>query len=461
VNVLTASAIELAASIRSGALTSRAVVDAHIAQLEAAQRRTNAVAVPLYEEAREAADRADAAGEPTGPLHGVPVTIKESIGLEGRAFTCGLLSRREEVAGRTAPAAQRLLDAGAIPLAQTNVPELVMWMESYNPVYGRTRNAYSARRSAGGSSGGEGAAVGTGGVPFGLGSDVGGSIRIPAFFNGVFGHKPSPGLVPNDGMYPPSSSETDRLLSVGPLARRAEDLAPVLGILAGRPIEDPARVSLDGLAVTVVETPGMLPVRRDIRDGLRRAAEALEQAGARVRQERHPGFRRGFDMWGAALSTAEEVTFRELLGGGEPSRRRRLVGDTVRRRSNHTLPAVILAVIEDYTKLYPPRTRKLIDAARRLGDEVKELIGDGVLLYPPFPRVAPLHGMQLLNPLAGGYCAIFNVLGLPVTEVPMGLNRRGLPTGVQVAACPGNDHVTIAVARELERRGGGWVPPFT
>ena len=133
------------------------------------------------------------------PLLGVPCTIKESIALRGMPNCAGLLSRREHHATETAPAAARLLAAGAIPLGVTNTSELTMWIESANYVYGRTRNAYDPARVAGGSSGGEGAAIGSGGSPIGLGSDIGGSIRLPAFFNGIFAHKPTPGLVPNTG----------------------------------------------------------------------------------------------------------------------------------------------------------------------------------------------------------------------------------------------------------------------
>ena len=135
-------------------------------------------------------------------LHGVPCTVKESISLKGMPNSAGLVARSEHRAETTAPSAQRLLDAGAIPLGVTNVSELTMWIESDNRVYGRTHNAYDRKRIAGGSSGGEGAAVGSGGSPIGLGSDIAGSIRIPAFFNGVFGHKSSSNLVPNTDMFP-------------------------------------------------------------------------------------------------------------------------------------------------------------------------------------------------------------------------------------------------------------------
>jgi fatty acid amide hydrolase 2 len=180
------SASDLARAIRGGEVSSREVVQAHVDRLRAVQPRLNALAAERFEAALAEAEAADnsiaAAGEHEAlpPLLGVPCTIKESIALAGMPNCAGLLNRRDYRATETAPAAQRLLDAGAIPLAVTNTPELCLSIESHNHVYGRTRNAYDPRRVAGGSSGGEGAAVGAGGSPIGLGSDIAGSIRLPA-----------------------------------------------------------------------------------------------------------------------------------------------------------------------------------------------------------------------------------------------------------------------------------------
>src|SRR3954465_3583716 len=190
------SATSLARSIRGGEISAREVVDAHVALLEQVNPRINAVVVPCFEQAREQASAADAriarAGidEELPPLLGVPCTIKESIAVAGMPNCAGLVARRDVRAENTAPTAQRLLDAGAILVGLTNTSELTMWIESHNPVYGRTHNAYDPRRIAGGSSGGEGAAVGSGAAPFGLGSDIGGPIPVPPVFNAGLWHKP-------------------------------------------------------------------------------------------------------------------------------------------------------------------------------------------------------------------------------------------------------------------------------
>src|SRR5687768_8438746 len=255
------SATELAHAIRTRETSSREIVDAHIDRIEFMHERLNAVVVDRFDAARADADAADALVAATADpddlpcFFGVPCTIKESIAMAGMPNCAGLVSRSSWRAVENAPTVQRMIDAGAIPLGVTNTPELCLWIETENRTYGRTNNAYSARRTAGGSSGGEGAVVGSGGSPLGLGADIGGSIRIPAFFNGVFGLKPSPGLVPSTGQFPVTETEVAAgMLTIGPITRRAEDLMPMLRVIAGpdgidpyvreAEIGDPASVSI-------------------------------------------------------------------------------------------------------------------------------------------------------------------------------------------------------------------------
>lgn len=316
----------------------------------------------------------------------------------------------------------------------------------------------------GGSSGGEGAIIGAGGSPFGLGSDVGGSIRMPAFFNGVFGHKPTAGLVPNTGQFPcPDAGSTmDRYVTTGPICRRAEDLWPVLRILAGpdAAMGDPRGVTLDQL--TVLHLPHST---RRIDPGLRRAqracVETLEQGGARVQAASIPGLQHAFSIWSAMMSASEGPSFASLLGQGTPVDPLRHLARWCVGRSPHTLPALGLALLERFPHLSRRWTERTLRLGQALRDELVQRIGPhGVLLYPSHPRPAPRHHEPLLHPLSWAYTAIFNVMQLPVTQVPLGLDRRGLPLGLQVVAAPGNDHLTIAVALELERRTGGWRPPW-
>jgi fatty acid amide hydrolase 2 len=364
------------------------------------------------------------------------------------------------VADQDAVGVARLRAAGAIPLGVTNVSELCMWMESNNKVYGITNNPYDPRCTVGGSSGGEGAVIGAGGTPFGLGADIGGSIRMPAFFNGVFGHKPTGGLVDNAGQYPVPAEPAMRYLTTGPLARRAEDLAPLLSVLAGTEIGDPRTVDLSSIEVISVEDNGRMPVSEDLKQAQREAARALEARGARVRHAKVPGFQHSIEIWGALLDAAGGPTFSSMLGNGvEIDAARELVRFAL-RRSPHTLPAIVLALLEKVPKMMPDHGARFVEAGAKLKRELVEMLGPrGVMLFPSHTRPAPVHHRSLVPPWNWAYTAIFNVMEVPVTQAPLGLNAAGLPLGVQIAAAHGNDLLTIAVAGALEEAFGGWVPP--
>jgi len=478
--LLKASAIELARRIRTREVSSAEVVEAHVAQIARVNPVLNAVVRTRFDEARAEAVRADehrARVDPATlpPLHGVPCTIKECFALAGMPNASGLVARREVIAAEDATAVARLRAAGAIPLGVTNTSELCMWMESDNRVYGRTNNPYDPERIVGGSSGGEGAIVGAAGSPFGLGSDVGGSIRAPAFFNGVFGHKPTGGMVPGTGQYPIASGEGLRYLTTGPIARRAEDLMPLLRILAGPDgldagcrhfdLGDPDAVDLAGRTLLDVPDNGALRVAPALRAAQERAVRVLEERGMRVRRASFEGLRKQFDVWSAMMAEAQAEPFAHMLGDGR--RRVRPGVEIVKHglgRSDYTLVASLLALVDPLPKLLPGLARRTIELGRRLRAEVEDALGaDGVLLYPSYTVPAPRHGvpvrwlLRMHHPWA--YWAIFNVLELPATQVPAGLSTEGLPLGFQVVSASGNDHVTIRVALELERALGGWTPP--
>lgn len=234
---------------------------------------------------------------------------------------------------------------------------------------------------------------------------------------------------------------------------------PLLRILAGDEaprLGDPGDVAIEGLEVLVVEGDGVLPVSRRMSGALQRTAGALLALGARVRTERVKSLRGAFNLFLAELSAANVTTFGEMLGDGETVRLR----DAWRRGSPHSRASKVILAAERLQHVLPEAgTERLRKAGRKLSRELEERIGDGALLYPPHPWVAPRHGLTLGLPMAVGYTAVFNLAGTPVTEVPAGLDDRGLPLGVQVVGRAGADHVTIAVAGALERALGGWVDP--
>ncbi len=452
------------------------MVDAHIELLQRWQPEINAIAVERFDAARAEADTADAliaAAAPEDelpPLLGVPCTIKEILNVNGMPHTAGLVERRQVRATATATAAQRLLDAGAILVGLTNVSELALWFETENRVYGRTRNPYDLRRIAGGSSGGCAAAIACGGSPISLGTDIGGSIRVPAFCCGVFGHKPSVGLVPQTFDYPAAHGEARRMLTIGPLARRAEDLMPLLRILAGpdgidpiveeRQLGDPADVSLEGLRVLISERCFVGKIRSELLQARERAAQALAAAGASVETVELPQMRCMLEPGLATLSDAGKTTLSSVLlaGGVQPLKLR----DIVNAGGTHTVPLRLWSLADRLSAVTSPRRmEQMVARGREFAQELAATVGEGALLHPPLPALAPHHGRTYGRLLFFQPAGIFNLAGLPVTEVPLGLSRDGVPLGVQVAAGPLRDHVAIAVAHELERALGGWTPPAT
>jgi fatty acid amide hydrolase 2 len=462
--------------IRSGEASSQEVVEAHIERIEAVNPRVNAVVAERFEAARDEARAADARraeGEPESlpTLLGVPCTVKESIAVAGMPHSAGLVSRAQRLASEDAPPVARLRAAGAIPLGVTNTSEITAFPAASNRVYGRTRNAYDPERISGGSSGGEGAIIGSGGSPFGLGTDIGGSIRVPAFCNGVFGHKPSGGLVPGTGQYPRYTGRVQRVNTTGPLARRAEDLMPLLRILAGpdgiddqctpMTLGDPDALDLAASRVIVIEGNARFsPVEAELRIAQQQAAYALAARGARVEMRLLPRLRDALQIFVGMLYEAGGPDFAAALGEGERVGLWRELARCLVGRSPHTVPVLTTALLERLWHLAPRRCARYAALGREVRAEIEGLLGDdGVLIFPAARSLPPRLERELTALLVFAYSGLFNALELPVTQVPVGLGEQGLPLGVQVAAARGCDHLTIAVARALEESHGGWLPP--
>jgi fatty acid amide hydrolase 2 len=472
--VLTLSATELARRIRARELTSADVVERHIARIEEVNPRLNAVVAERFGRARLEAKQADervrdGSAAELPPLLGVPCTIKESIAVEGMPHTSGVVARAGVVAAQDAPPVARLRAAGAIPLGVTNVPELTAYVATANNVYGRTNNAYDPHHIAGGSSGGEGAIIASGASPFGIGTDIGGSIRVPSFCNGIFGHKPTGGLVPGTGQFPAYSGAHCRINATGPMARRAEDLMPLLRIVAGpdgsdpecRSFElgDPAEVALAGLRVVSIEGDGRRPtVGDELLRAQRRAAGVLAERGASLEKREFPGLRRSLALYAGLTLEEGRSALPPDLGDGTPVALGREILRWATRRSRHTFPPLLAGAASAVAMRFPGWIRANAEHGRALRTAIERALGDdGVLLFPMSIGPAPRHAR--MNPARFRFTGLFNALELPSTQVPLGLGGAGLPLGLQVVAARGCDHLTIAVALELERAFGGWVPP--
>jgi fatty acid amide hydrolase 2 len=473
-NPLTATVSQLSAALEAGTVTSLELTNAHIARIEAVNPVLNAMIAPRFDAARVEAEAADAQRAAAGPdvvlppLLGVPCTLKEFFATKGMPYTGGILWRKDHRAKADATVVARLRAAGAVVMGMTNIPEGGLWLETYNAIYGRTNNPWNPRHTSGGSSGGEGALIAAGASPFGLGSDIGGSIRIPAAMCGTVGHKPTGGLVPNTGHFPDHDlGAAGRFLVSGPLTRSVDDAWTILRIIAGPDgqdascgdfsLGDPDAIDPAKLVVFPLESNGAVRVRKDMRAATRAAADALAKHGATVREPDLPHIRKAFDLWAAMLADASDASYGEILGeNGSISP----LWELLRLWTGfgrHTFAALALSAADGLVSLMPRRVKRLVEMGRELRERLDETLGDnGVLLHPPYTRAAPRHSFAWLTPLDPSCTALFNVMESPVTQVPTGFSDKKLPLGVQVIGARGMDHVTIAAGRIIEAECGGW-----
>ena len=320
------SATNLSRMIRERSVSSSEVVEAHLRRIEQINPHLNAVVQVLAGRARRratAADRATARGQSWGPLHGIPVTAKDTIEIRGVTSTGGTMGRADYLPTDDATVIERLRGAGAIVLGVTNVPELVLAGDTDNLVYGRTNNPYDLSRTPGGSSGGEAAAIAAGLSPLGLGSDVGGSIRLPAHFCGIAGLKPTTGRVPSTGHWPPFAGLLGPMFQIGPMARYVEDLGLALRLISGTDGRDPYTVpmptgfqggtAVDALRVAYFRDSGGARPDADTCRTIDLAVEALREAGVSVTEARPPGFADGHAIEEAVIRADGGATVRRFL----------------------------------------------------------------------------------------------------------------------------------------------------
>uniref|UniRef100_A0A0A9ZDX3 Fatty-acid amide hydrolase 2 n=1 Tax=Lygus hesperus TaxID=30085 RepID=A0A0A9ZDX3_LYGHE len=479
--ILKMSMTEVASKIRKGELKSSRVVKAYIARIREVNPLLNAVTDERFEEAVKEAEAVDRLIESKSkpvelleketPLLGVPITVKESCQVKGMSFAVGSTPRIGMKGGKDGAAVKEARDSGAIILCVTNTPELCLSWEAHNLVTGITRNAYNYYRTSGGSSGGEGALAGAAGSLCGISSDIGGSIRVPALFNGVFGHKPTPGYIPMEGHYPREPS-FDNFLSIGPLVRYAEDLPLMMKALSTESSVQKLRlevpVDVKKLNVFYQETAGYslvaTPVDEDIVDSIRRACSHLQLKGCKVSKTDIPLLSDSVEIGASVLLEIEGVP--DLLASSKTKSKdqQSLFGEIVKSHFNMSefsyAGLMFMLLYESKFFMNAKERLKYRALAEKLKSQFLEMLGEnGVFLYPTYPCPA-VHHNETFSKLSGVmYPLIFNALSMPSTHVTMGLGRDNLPVGFQVVAAPHQDRLCFAVARELEIQFGGWVPP--
>ncbi|MCC7394325.1 MAG: amidase [Sphingomonadaceae bacterium] len=427
-------AAQTAAAIAAGQTSARAECEAAIARIEALNGPINAVIVKDYERARADADAADAAiarGE-RRPLLGVPMTVKESFELAGHPQTWGFDHARGNIPVEDGSTVRRLRAAGAVILGKTNVPVALADLQSVNPNYGRTNNPWDMARVPGGSSGGSAAALASGMVPLEMGSDIGGSIRTPAHFCGIFGHKTSYGVIPLDGHRYPGTDGADRPMSVaGPMARHAEDLSLALDVVAARPLPRARITTLSGARLLLLTEHPRAAVSREIVAALEDAAERAAAAGAVVLHE-HAELSNLSDLFDAYMKMLT-IT----VSGGAPA------------------PNGYVATVADWFALQ--------DVQARIQRQFAKLFGDvDAILAPVFGTTAFVHDdramMDRTLDVDGvptrfadqfAWISMATFCHLPSTSTPIAIGAGDLPINMQVITPFMADHDAISLAGML------------
>ena len=494
---------QLAEMIRLGRITSREVVEAYLEQISRVNPKLNAIVTLDTEGARKRAQEADEAlrrGEIWGPLHGVPVTIKDHYATKGMKTTSSLPELVDYVPKYDATVVDRIRKAGAIILGKTNLPSMAMDIQTNSPVFGRTNNPWDIRRTPGGSSGGDAAAVATGMTALGIGDDLGGSIRIPAHFCGIYGIKPTENFVSSQGVAPGMKGSEFRavrhMASFGPLARSIEDLRLGLSIIAGPDIMNPdvpwvdlskhPAKDLKGLRISWSDDFGGVPVTAETREALKSFTEKLAAHGCIVERMKATIFndhlkaitQEAKDLYGVQIDDSHPIGFQEAwttygklmdmeLGVYQPSFFRLFIylfGGSIRK----DVPMLTMVFPQSYEKYLRTLTeRDFFVSAMDSFLSDRDVLLCPVTCTPAFEHIAPwryfgpypvytdpvLVDRKPVKYLVANlsYTSIFNLTGNPVVVIPIGYTRDGIPIGIQIVGKRWRDMELLAIAEELDK----------
>lgn len=464
------SLIEMAEQIRARKISPVELIEAHLARIERLNPALNAYVTIDKESARAQALAAEKAlashGSEValGPLHGVPISIKSSIDVAGFRCECGTRLRKGNIPNTDAELVARLRKAGAIILGNTNVPEFLMAYETDNLLYGRSNSPWDAARTPGGSSGGEAAAIAAGCSAGGVGSDGGGSIRVPAHFCGICGLKPTPGRVPTTGHFPGSAGPFSYLGVVGPMARTIADVTRLFEVMAGADIGDPAaapvplqrpdNAEIHKLRVAYFEDDGVTPVTPETAAAVRRAADALRSDGFQVERWQPGGLERVWRLWWTLFGRTVQMAFQPMVEGREAELSPMYTAFRAMVSAEPVLTAegLLNTLLE----------RDAIRCAFLSRMENFPILISPVCAIPAFrhgEREWQLPGGRVEYLKAMSYSQWFNLLGNPAAVVPLGRSPEGLPIGVQIIGRPWEDEKVLAVAARLEAACGGFQRP--
>ena len=432
-NVLRLSGVRQAQLIRAGEISSRELIEAHRKRIAEVNPALNAVVDVLDEPIPETA--------PSGIFGGVPFSIKDSIEAEGTVCSAGTLGYRYSAPSiRDAALVARLRGAGAIPLARTNLPDLLFAFESDNLIFGRTNNPHDLTRTSGGSSGGEAALIAACGSPFGLGSDAAGSVRLPAHYCGIAALKPTYGRLSRTGHVPPAGGWIESLWQIGPMARHVEDLQAMMEVLVD-PEGMPLRRWRDGqsLRIAFFTDNGIMPAEAETKAVVLEAARALEVLGHTVTEARPAVIDQSYEL---------EMKFLGPDGGDGVRAFLKEIGSD----RTHPLLEGWLGKLEPFRTDLAGFARYWGELDRFRGEMLAFLYGYDALLSPVSATPAVLHGHSIRDDVFPGYSytMTYNLTGWPAAVVSRGKSAAGLPIGVQIAAAPWREDIALGLAAQIE-----------
>ena len=458
------SLAEITQEIRSKKISPVEIIELHLRRIEALQPKLNAFVHLDSEGAREQARAAESSvlrGAQLGPLHGVPLTIKSCIDVAGWPCPAGSLLRKDYVANQDAPLVSRWKAAGAILLGNTNTPEFLMAYETDNRLTGKTSNPWNLAHSAGGSSGGEAAAIAAGCSAGGVGSDGGGSIRVPAHFCGICGLKPTPGRVPATGHFPPGAGAFSWIGVVGPMARTIADVRSLIEVMAGPDAGDalsapvPWRACLEdelrSMRIGILESDALGIATAETRTAVERAAKSVGERDFTVEPFRLDGLDHALDLWWFFFGPVIGNLIRQSVAGREAHISPMLLEYLSYTTSGNSI------TLDQFTKACTDRDLLRAEILRQMRDTP-------VLLSPVSISPAFRHGQGNYHPGTGyrdtmRFSQWLNLTGFPGASVPVGVSSEGLPIGVQVIGRPFEDELVLAVAEALEQARGPWQAP--
>jgi Asp-tRNA(Asn)/Glu-tRNA(Gln) amidotransferase A subunit family amidase len=438
--------------IRSRQASPVEVIEAHLRRIEKINPSLNAI-VTIAEDAIDRAREAEAAlmkpGE-CGPLHGLPVTIKDTIDTKGLRTTYGSRLFVDHVPDRDATVVAGLRAAGAIILGKTNSPEMAIPYETDNPVFGRTNNPRDLDRTPGGSSGGEAAAIAAHLSPAGIGSDLSGSIRVPAHFCGIAGLKPTTGRVSMEGHVPQAAGPLSLGACIGPMARSAEDLELLFEVMAGSRDERPDLDQLRSMPVAFYVADGAAKVTDETAAAVRSAAEVLRRSGFNVREERPPAVSESSRLWIELFADEARQQMRKLYRGREDEAGSLVAAMLFTDRPNPSF--------EDKIVTAEHRAKGIVERETLREELLRWMKQTPLLIAPVGGTPAFAHGAKRIDVKgesisifrAFSYAQAFNVFGLPVVTVPVSSSAEGLPIGVQIIGRPVEEYAILALAKIVE-----------